>query len=76
MREREWNIEPGDVVSYDIMQSEGVIDPLQFGVVMDISLGDDNDVQGISVRSLPLVKGDLLRQINVSQVDGIWHPAN
>jgi hypothetical protein len=74
MRKRQWNIEPGDIISYDIIPAAE--DPPQFGVVMCIHLGVDGNVQRVFVRLLPWDKDDLARQINVSQVDCIWHLAN
>ena len=75
MRQREWNIEPGDIVSYIESWVDGP-DELCHGVVMSIHLDDNRDLRSVDVKLLPLYEGEPTLPVNVSQVEGIWHLAN
>ena len=75
MRQREWNIEPGDIVSYMESWDDGT-DELCHGVVMGIHLDDNSALKSVDVKLLPWQNGEATLPVNVSQVEGIWHLVN
>jgi hypothetical protein len=74
MTEREWNIEPGDIVTYVESWDDGTDEDV-FAMVIHIHLGDDREVQWVDVKLLYWETGEPTLPVNVTAIEGIWHLA-